>query len=145
MHSSKYIAVLALLGVGSVMSRQQRRTLSQLKAQLSQEKCATGAPSYREASGPSNSYYEASSSAPSYASSWNAWYEEPTVSLYTYEESSGSYVPAREWSPSVSYFFYSEATDSYRSYQPTSAVWTEYYEAPSVSLYWREPSTQTYE
>jgi hypothetical protein len=101
------------------MSRQQRHTLAQLKAQLSQEKCATGAPSYREPSTTHNSYHpsaSASEATPTYAASWNAYYEEPTVPLYYFEESTESYVPAREPSPSTSYYYYSEETESYRSY-----------------------------
>jgi hypothetical protein len=145
MHSTKYIAILALLGVGSVLSRQNRRSLAQLKALSTQEKCATGAPSYRA---PSTTSYAPSrfdeEATPSYVSAWSAFYEAPTVPIYYYNEATESYVPERSPSPQETYFYYNEETESYQSYQPSPAVWTEYYEEPSVSLFYREPSTQTY-
>jgi hypothetical protein len=146
MHSTKYIAILALLGVGAVLTKQNRRSLAQLKALSNQERCATGVPTYREPSvtreyAPTSHQVELT---PSYVEDWSAFYEAPTVDLFTYQEVTESYVPAREPSPVESYYFWSEETNSYRTYTPTPAVWTEYYETPSVSLYYYEPQTETY-
>jgi hypothetical protein len=146
MHSTKYIAILALLGVGAVLSKQNRRSLAQLKALSNQERCASSVPTYREPThtrswAPTSHQIEVT---PSYVEDWSAFYEEPAVPLYTYQEVTESYVPAREPSPVESYFYWNEETTSYRPYEPTPAVWTEYFETPAVSLYWQEPSTETY-
>ena len=55
----------------------------------------------------------AESSTPAYENFYTTYYEEPEVSLYTYEASSDSYVPAQELSPSESYYYWSEPAQSY--------------------------------
>jgi hypothetical protein len=55
------------------------------------------------------------------------------------------YYTVQEPSAQETYYYWSEPTESYVQYNPTPVEWTSWYSAPSVPLYWYEPSTETYE
>jgi hypothetical protein len=50
MHSTKYFTLLALLGTAAVTGKHTKNIMAQIKSNMDQEKCATGAPSYQPAS-----------------------------------------------------------------------------------------------
>jgi hypothetical protein len=86
MHSTKYISILALLGVAVVKGRQQsKHAMAQVKSLTTRESCATGVPSYRE---PSRSVapesYVSEEVFPTYSAQWTSYYEQPSTPLYYY-------------------------------------------------------------
>lgn len=66
------------------------------------------------------------------------------TTLYSYEPSSNSFTAVSEPSPSESYHYWSEASQSYLPYEPSPVEWTEYYEPSVVDLYSYEESTESY-
>ena len=83
-------------------------------------------------------------SEPSYVNTFTAFYEQPTVDLYYYDEPSNNYFVDAEPTPSFQYYFWSEPTQTFEEYAPTPVVWTDAFATPETDLYFYDESTGTY-
>lgn len=76
---------------------------------------------------------------------WTDYFEESIQDLYVYEPSTQTFILEEEPSPLVQeYFIYSDDVQSFVTYQPEVAVWSQYYQVPSVDVYFYDVSTNTY-
>jgi hypothetical protein len=74
----------------------------------------------------------------------STYYEEPSVTIYAFDECTSSYYPVDEPTWEEEYYFIHPETNSYTVYQPTPAIWTDYFEQPTVPLYTYEEGTNVY-
>jgi hypothetical protein len=65
---------------------------------------------------------------------WTEVYEEPSVDLYWYDQSTGTYNVEQQPSPAVQYYHWSEPSQSFVEYSPEQVQWSYYYEESTVDL-----------
>lgn len=77
---------------------------------------------------------------------WTDYYEQPVVDLYSYEPYTDTYSYVAQPSPYVDYSYAIADTcpQEYASYEPTPAVWSQYFDIPEVPLFYYETSTNNY-
>lgn len=66
------------------------------------------------------------------------------MTLFYYDEQTGSFSPEEEPSPYTAYYTFDVETNEFVSYEPTPADWSVYYELPSVQTYYWDEPTSTY-
>jgi hypothetical protein len=76
---------------------------------------------------------------------YNNQYEQPSVAIYTFNECTSTYEPIEEPTYQEQYYYFSPETNTYVEYEPTLAVWSDYYEPSTVSLYTYNEFTGSYE
>jgi hypothetical protein len=64
-----------------------------------------------------------------------SYIEEPSVTLYSFDECTSTYYPIEEPTYTEQHYYFSAETSTYVPYVPSPAVWTDYYEPSTVTLY----------